>query len=135
MGEIHSWIQVTFPVSSQTMTQPIKIYHNPKCGTSRKTLALLQESGQDVEVIEYLETPPSRDTLVELINKAGISVRDALKTNVELYKTLKLEDSHWSDEELISFIMEHPILMNRPFVVTKKGVRLCRPCEVVLEIL
>lgn len=117
------------------MSHSVKIYHNPQCGTSRKTLALIRESGQEPEIIEYLKTPPTKDELIELIQKSGISVRDALKTNVELYKTLKLDEDHWSDEELISFILEHPILMNRPFVVTEQGVRLCRPCEIVAEIL
>lgn len=128
-------IQVLLPVSSTTMSQPVKIYHNPQCGTSRNVLAFIRESGRDVEVIEYLKTPPSRETLIELLNKAGISVREVLRTNVEPYETLKLEESHWSDEELISFIMEYPILMNRPIVVTEKGVKLCRPSQTVLGML
>lgn len=117
------------------MSQPIKIYHNPACGTSRNTLAMIRNSGQEPVIIEYLKTPPSREELIGLIQDSGLSVRDAMRKNVEPYDTLKLEESHWTDEELISSMLKYPILINRPFVVTERGVRLCRPKEVVLEIL
>ncbi|ODQ44848.1 hypothetical protein PICMEDRAFT_17377 [Pichia membranifaciens NRRL Y-2026] len=117
------------------MSQPIKIYHNPACGTSRNTLAMIRNSGQEPVIIEYLKTPPSREELIGLIQDSGLSVRDAMRKNVEPYDTLKLEESHWTDEELISSMLKNPILINRPFVVTELGTRLCRPSEVVLDIL
>lgn len=117
------------------MSQPIKIYHNPACGTSRNTLAMIRNSGQEPVIIEYLKTPPSREELISLIQDSGLSVRDAMRKNVEPYDTLKLEESHWTDEELISSMLKNPILINRPFVVTELGTRLCRPSEVVLDIL
>lgn len=113
----------------------ITIYHNPKCGTSRNVLAMIRQSGEDPEVIEYLKTPPSRDKLVELIAAAGAPVRDVLREKGTPYAELNLGDPKWSDDELIDFIVEHPILMNRPIVVTPKGTKLCRPSEAVLEIL
>lgn len=117
------------------MSQKIKIYHNPACGTSRNTLALIQNSGQEPEVIEYLKNPPNQRVLIELIEKSGLTVREAIRKNVEPYEKLELEKEHWSDEKLIGFMLEFPILINRPFVVTEIGVRLCRPSEVVLDIL
>ena len=117
------------------MSYPIKIYHNPACGTSRNTLALIRNCGQEPFIIEYLVTPPSREELIGLIQNSGLSVREALRKNVEPYTTLKLEESHWTDEELVSSMLECPILINRPFVVTERGTRLCRPSEVVLDIL
>jgi len=113
----------------------ITIYHNPKCGTSRNVLAMIRQSGEDPEVIEYLKTPPSRDKLVELIAATGAPVRDILREKGTPYAELNLGDPKWSDDELIDFIVEHPILMNRPVVVTPKGAKLCRPSEAVLEIL
>lgn len=112
-----------------------RIYHNPNCGTSRKTLALLREKGVDVEVIEYLKTPPSREKLVQLIAAMGISPRNLLREKGTPYAELGLGDPKWSDDELIDFMMEHPILINRPIVVTRLGARLCRPSEAVLDIL
>ena len=117
------------------MSTQIKIYHNPACGTSRNTLALIRNSGQEPEVIEYLQQPPSKDQLLELIQQSGLSVRESIRKNVGPYETLKLEQQHWTDEQLINFMLEYPILINRPFVVTELGVRLCRPSELVLDIL
>lgn len=112
-----------------------KIYHNPVCGTSRNTLALIRNSGVEPEVILYLETPPSREQLVRLIADMGISVRALLRKNVEPYETLGLADTGWSDDRLLDFMLQQPILINRPIVVTPLGTRLCRPSEVVLDIL
>ncbi len=117
------------------MSQKIKIYHNPACGTSRNTLALIVNTGNEPEVIEYLKTPPSKEELINLIEKSGLSVREAIRKNVEPFETLKLDQQHWTDQQLINFMIEYPILINRPFVVTELGVRLCRPSELVLDIL
>lgn len=113
----------------------IRIYHNPACGTSRNTLALIRNSGVEPTIILYLETPPTRDELLKLIADMGISVRELLRKNVEPYQQLGLDDGRFSDEQLIDFMLAHPILINRPVVVTPLGTRLCRPSEVVLEIL
>lgn len=113
----------------------ITIYHNPACGTSRNTLALIQNSGVEPTVILYLETPPDRDKLKELISAMGISVRALLRKNVEPYEQLGLTEDRFTDEELIEAMLSHPILINRPIVVTPLGTRLCRPSEVVLDIL
>ncbi|CAM9236339.1 MULTISPECIES: arsenate reductase (glutaredoxin) [Acinetobacter] len=113
----------------------VQIYHNPACGTSRNTLALIRNAGIEPEVIEYLVTPPSRDELIQLISDAGLSVRDALRKNVDPYTELNLDDAGWSDEKLLDAMLQHPILINRPLVVTELGTRLCRPSEVVLDIL
>ncbi len=113
----------------------VTIYHNPKCGTSRNTLAMIQASGAEPEVIEYLKDPPSRGRLVELIAAMKIPVRDLLRRKGTPYDELGLDDPKWSDDELIDFMIEHPILINRPIVVTDKGVRLCRPSEQVLDLL
>ncbi|WP_420333286.1 arsenate reductase (glutaredoxin) [Roseibium sp.] len=113
----------------------ITIYHNPKCGTSRNTLAMIREAGVEPEVIEYLKTPPSREKLVELISQMDISVRDLLRQKGTPYDELGLGEDKWSDDQLIDFMMEHPILINRPVVVSDKGVRLCRPSEKVMDLL
>src|SRR5882757_3224308 len=113
----------------------VTIYHNPACGTSRNTLAMIHQSGVEPEVIEYLKTPPSRIRLVELIAAMGIPVRALLREKGTPYAELGLADPKWSDDELIDFMLAHPILINRPIVVTAKGVKLCRPSELVLELL
>lgn len=113
----------------------VKIFHNPKCGTSRNTLALIRNSGVEPEVVLYLETPPSKEQLKKLIADMGIPVRDVLRQKGTPYEELDLGSAKWSDEELLNFMMVHPILINPPIVVTARGTRLCRPSEVVLEIL
>jgi len=113
----------------------VTIYHNPACGTSRNTLAMIRQSGEEPEVIEYLKTPPSRIRLVELIAAMGIPVRALLREKGTPYAELGLADPKWSDDELIGFMLDHPILINRPIVVTAKGVGLCRPSEKVLDLL
>jgi arsenate reductase (glutaredoxin) len=113
----------------------IIIYHNPDCGTSRNTLAMIRQSGEEPEVIEYVKNPPSRARLVELIQAMGISARELLREKGTPYAELGLADPKWSDDELIDFMLAHPILINRPVVVTAKGVRLCRPSELVLDLL
>jgi arsenate reductase len=110
----------------------ITIYHNPDCGTSRNTLAMIRQSGTEPTVIEYLKTPPSREKLKELVSAMGISVRALLREKGTPYKELGLDDPKWTDEQLIEQMLAHPILINRPIVVTPKGVRLCRPSEAVL---
>jgi len=113
----------------------IIIYHNPACGTSRNTLEMIRNSGNEPTIIYYLETPPSRDELVKLITDMGIAVRALLRKNVEPYEQLGLSDDRFTDEQLIEFMLQHPILINRPVVVTPRGTRLCRPSELVLDIL
>lgn len=113
----------------------VTIYHNPDCGTSRNTLAMIRNAGIEPEVIEYLKMPPDRETLKGLIARAGLTVRSALREKGTPYAELGLGDTSLSDEQLLDAMMQHPILINRPFVVTPLGVRLCRPSEVVLEIL
>lgn len=113
----------------------ITIYHNPDCGTSRNTLALIRNSGAEPTIIYYLETPPSRDELRQLIAAMAIPVRALLRKNVEPYDALGLAEDRFTDDQLIDFMLQHPILINRPIVVTPLGTRLCRPSEVVLEIL
>ena len=113
----------------------VTIYHNPACGTSRNTLAMIRQSGEEPEVIEYLKNPPDRARLVELIGALGIPVRALLREKGTPYAELGLADPKWSDDQLIDFMLDHPILINRPIVVTPKGVRLCRPSEAVLELL
>jgi len=117
------------------MSSQIKIYHNPACGTSRNTLALIRNTGIEPEVIEYLQYPPSKAQLIDLIQQSALSVRDAIRKNVDVYKTLKLDRAEWTDDQLINFMLQYPILINRPFVVTELGVRLCRPSELVLNLL
>jgi len=117
------------------MTELVKIYHNPACGTSRNTLALIRHAGLEPLVIEYLKTPPSKDELIQLIMDSNLTVREAIRKNVDPYKDLEIEQDHWTDEQLIDFMVQYPILINRPIVVTPKGTRLCRPSEIVLDIL
>ncbi|MFM6906269.1 MAG: arsenate reductase (glutaredoxin) [Acinetobacter tjernbergiae] len=118
-----------------TTSSDVKIYHNPACGTSRNTLALIRNAGIEPNVIEYLITPPTRSELIQLIQDANLTVRTAIRKNVDPYRDLELDREDWTDEQLISFMLEHPILINRPFVVTALGTRLCRPSELVLDIL
>ncbi|EMF0918273.1 MULTISPECIES: glutaredoxin-dependent arsenate reductase [Providencia] len=113
----------------------ITIYHNPNCGTSRNTLAMIRNSGIEPAIIHYLETPPSRDVLVKLIADMKITVRALLRKNVEPYEQLNLEQDSYTDDQLIDFMLQYPILINRPIVVTPLGVKLCRPSEAVLDIL
>jgi len=114
--------------------EKVTIYHNPKCGTSRNTLALIRHLGIEPTIIHYLETPPDEVTLRNLISVMGIRVRDLLRTNVPPYETLNLSRMELSDDELIAAMLAEPILINRPIVITSKGVRLCRPSEKFLEI-
>lgn len=113
----------------------ITIYHNPDCGTSRNTLAMIRQSGEEPEVIEYLKTPPSRERLLELIEAMCITARELLREKDTPYAELGLSDPKWTDDELIDFMLAHPILINRPIVVTPLGTKLCRPSEAVLDIL
>lgn len=113
----------------------VTIYHNPDCGTSRNTLAMIRQSGVEPTIIEYLKTPPSRETLKGLVAAMGISLRALLREKAVPYRELGLDDPKWSDDELLDFMMAHPILINRPIVIAPKGVRLCRPSELVLDIL
>lgn len=113
----------------------ITIYHNPACGTSRNTLAMIRQSGEEPEIIEYLKAPPSRDRLFELIGNMGITPRALLRRKGTPYDELGLGDPKWSDAEIIDVMLAHPILINRPIVVTPKGTKLCRPSELVLDIL
>jgi len=119
------------------MTNPIDIviYHNPDCGTSRNTLAMIRNAGIEPHVVEYLKTPPARALLKQLIDRMGISVRDLLREKGTPFSELGLGDPSLSDEQLVDAMMDHPILINRPIVVTPAGVRLCRPSEAVLDIL
>ncbi|MFN3625838.1 MAG: arsenate reductase (glutaredoxin) [Hyphomicrobium sp.] len=113
----------------------ITIYHNPACGTSRNTLAMIRQSGEEPRVIEYLKTPPTRQELVALLQAMGIPPRALLREKGTPYAELNLADPKWSDDEIIDFMLQHPILINRPIVVTPLGTRLCRPSEMVLDIL
>ena len=113
----------------------VTIYHNPACGTSRNTLAIIRQSGEEPEVIEYLNTPPSRETLIELIAAMGMTPRQLLREKGTPYAELNLGDAKWSDDEILDFMLAHPILINRPIVVTPRGVVLARPSEAVLDIL
>jgi arsenate reductase len=113
----------------------VTIYHNPSCGTSRNTLAMIRQSGEEPEIIEYLKTPPDRARLIELIKAMGIPVRALLREKGTPYAELGLADPKWSDDELIDFMLAHPILINRPIVQTPKGTKLCRPSEAVLDLL
>jgi arsenate reductase len=113
----------------------ITIYHNPSCGTSRNTLALIRNSGVEPQVLEYLKTPLSKAQLQAMLATLGIAARDLLRQKGTLFDELKLADPSWSDEELVNFMAEHPSLMNRPIVLTPLGARLCRPSEAVLDIL
>lgn len=113
----------------------IRIYHNPKCGTSRNTLALIKNSGEEPEVIEYLSNPPSRAELEQLIDDLGEGVRAVIRAKEAIYTELNMQDESLSDEALIDLMLAHPILINRPIVVTPLGTKLCRPSELVLDIL
>jgi arsenate reductase (glutaredoxin) len=113
----------------------VVIYHNPRCGTSRNTLALIRQAGIDPRVIEYLKTPPTRAELAGLIGRMGVSVRDVLRDKGTPFHELGLGNPALTDEELIDAMMEHPVLINRPIVVTPLGVKLCRPAEAVLDLL
>lgn len=113
----------------------ITIYHNTACGTSRKTLEAIRATGVEPQIIDYVKNPPSRETLQAMIAKAGISVRQAMRNKGDLYAELGLADSSLSDDALLDAMMAHPILIERPFVVSDKGVRLCRPSELVQDIL
>lgn len=118
-----------------SLAPTVTIYHNPKCGTSRNTLAMIRNSGIEPEVIEYLKTPPDRATLVALIAATGAPVIDAVRTKEALFTELRLGAPGVTDAQLIDAMLEHPILINRPLVVTPLGTRLCRPSELVLDIL
>jgi arsenate reductase len=113
----------------------VTIYHNPACGTSRNTLGLIRNAGIEPEVIEYLVQPPAREQLITLIESAGLTPREALRQKGTPYAELRLDDDKLSDDDLVDAMMKHPILINRPFVVTERGTRLCRPSEAVLDIL
>jgi arsenate reductase len=113
----------------------ITIYHNPDCGTSRNTLAMIRQSGAEPTIVEYLKSPPSRQRLIELIAAMGLSTRALLREKGTPYKALGLDDPKWSDDELLDVMMAHPILINRPIVATPMGVRLCRPSEAVIDLL
>ena len=113
----------------------ITIFHNPACGTSRNVLAMIRNSGVEPTIVNYLQTPPGRARLVELVTVMGITVRDLLRRKGTPYDELKLDDPAWTDGQLLDFVVAHPILMNRPIVVTPLGTRLCRPSERVLDIL
>jgi arsenate reductase (glutaredoxin) len=113
----------------------VTIYHNPECGTSRNTLAMIRQSGVEPTIIEYLKTPPTRERLVELLNAMGITARQLVREKGTPYKALGLDDPALSEEALIDHMLKEPILINRPIVVTEKGVRLCRPSEAVLDLL
>ena len=113
----------------------VTIYHNPACGTSRNTLAMIRQSGEQPEVVEYLKNPPSRARLIELIKAMQIPVRALLREKGTPYAELGLADPKWSDDQLIDFMLAHPMLINRPIVVTPKGTKLCRPSEAVLDLL
>lgn len=113
----------------------VTIYHNPSCGTSRNTLAMIRASGEEPVVVEYLKTPPDRATLVDLMVRAGLTPRQLLREKGTPFAEFGLADPKWTDDQLVDHMLAHPILINRPLVVTANGVRLCRPSEVVLEIL
>jgi arsenate reductase len=113
----------------------VTIFHNPQCGTSRNTLAMIRNAGIEPQVVHYMETPPTRAELVQLIQDCGLSVREVMRDKGDLYNELQLADPKWTDDELLDFMIAHPILINRPIVVTSRGTRLCRPSEKVLEIL
>ena len=113
----------------------VTIYHNPACGTSRKVLGIIRETGEEPEIVEYLKTPFTREQLVELIRMMDISARELLRRRGTPYDELGLDDPKWTESELIDFMVAHPILVERPIVVTPEGARLCRPPEVVMEIM
>ena len=135
---VYSYISIykdSIEFEQMSATPKVKIYHNPECGTSRNTLALIRNANIEPEIIEYLVNPPSKSELIQLIADAGLTVREAIRKNVDAYHDLELERDDWMDEQLLDFMLQHPILINRPFVVTELGTRLSRPSELVLEIL
>jgi arsenate reductase len=113
----------------------VTIYHNPACGTSRNVLGLIRNSGVEPRIVEYLKTPPSRDELRRLVAAIGVPLREVLRRKGTPYDELGLDDPKWTDEQLLDFVQQHPILLNRPIVETPRGVRLCRPSEAVLDLL
>jgi arsenate reductase len=113
----------------------VTIYHNPACGTSRNTLALIRGAGVEPVIVEYLKTPPSKELLHEIVAAVGSGVRPLLREKEARYAELGLADPKWSDDELLDFVVRHPVLMNRPIVVTPRGAKLCRPAESVLDLL
>lgn len=117
------------------MTTPVTIYHNPACSTSRNTLRMIRDAGIEPTVIEYLETPPDRAMLADLLRRMGMRPRQLLREKESVYAELGLAADHWTDAQLIDHMLAHPILMQRPIVVTASGVKLCRPAETVREIL
>ena len=117
------------------MTDDVVIYHNPDCGTSRNTVGLIRNAGIEPHIIEYLKTPPSRALLKSLIGRMGVSVRDVIRVKGTPYHDIGLDDPKLTDDQLLDAMMAHPILINRPIVVTVRGVKLCRPSEVVLDVL
>ena len=135
---VYSYISIykdSIEFEQMSATPKVKIYHNPECGTSRNTLALIRNANIEPEVIEYLKNPPSKSELIQLIADAGLTVREAIRKNVDPYRDLELDLEVWRDEKLLNFMLQYPILINRPFVVTELGTRLSRPSELVLEIL
>ena len=114
---------------------PVTIYHNPNCGISRNTLGLIRNAGIEPHIIEYLKTPPDRATLLDLLERMRLRPRELLREKGTPYAELRLDEPHWTDEQLIEQMLAHPILINRPIVVTPWGVKLCRPAERVLDIL
>lgn len=134
-GNTYINISKFLTAESAKMTSTVKIYHNPECGTSRNTLALIQNAGIEPTVVHYLQMPPSQDELRRMIQEANLTVRQAIRSNVAPYSDLGLDQEDWSDEQLIDFMLQYPLLINRPFVVTELGTRLARPSEVVLDIL
>jgi arsenate reductase (glutaredoxin) len=136
MFEVH----VPLPIRLRTIDlrdrrMHVRIYHNPACGTSRNALALIRHVGIEPEIIDYLKTPPDKLRLAEMIAAAGLSVREAIREKGTPYAELRLADLSLSDDTLLEAMIEHPILINRPFVISPKGVKLCRPSEVVLDLL
>lgn len=113
----------------------VVIYHNPNCGTSRNVLGLIRNTGVEPTIVLYLENPLNKNEIQTLLSHSSLTARQALRNNVEEYTQLNLESDHWTQDELIAFMVQHPILLNRPFVVTNKGTKLCRPSETVLDIL
>lgn len=113
----------------------ITIYHNPACGTSRNTLEMIRNSGNEPTIVYYLDTPPSHEELIKIVTDSGLSVRELLRNKAEPYQQLGLDDERFTDEQLLGFMRQYPILINRPIVVTPLGTRLCRPAELVLDIL
>lgn len=133
MDSFHNRVRIT--LTSEAPLTPVTIYHNPKCETSRNTLALIRNAGIEPTIIEYLQHPPTREQLAGMIGAAGLSVRAALREKGTPYAELGLGDPRLSDDQLLDAMLKHPILINRPFVITERGTRLSRPSELVLEIL